>query len=153
MSLTDANAQSCPERLGGFKPRGARADGKGMFDVTQALRELVAKHGSDLHLKAGASPLFRVNGELAADDSAPALAARDTEGALEQLLTDEVKRAEFAEEKPQKQEPKNTSTRRGGGRREAAGGGADYSHLPHTYPPTRLASSPPSPAAGGGNST
>jgi len=69
-----------------------------MFDVTQALRELVAKHGSDLHLKAGASPLFRVNGELTVDDSAPALVAQDTEGALEQLLSDEVKRAEFAEE-------------------------------------------------------
>ena len=57
-----------------------------MFDVTQALRELVAKHGSDLYLKAGASPLFRVNGVLTVDDDAPALAAQDTEGALEALL-------------------------------------------------------------------
>ena len=36
-----------------------------MFDVKQALRELVAKEGSDLHLKVGAPPLYRVHGELA----------------------------------------------------------------------------------------
>ena len=36
-----------------------------MFDVdSAALRELVAKEGSDLHLKVGAAPLFRVHGEL-----------------------------------------------------------------------------------------
>ena len=42
-----------------------------MIDVKQALRELVDKGGSDLHLKVGAAPLFRVNGELARAPRAP----------------------------------------------------------------------------------
>jgi twitching motility protein PilT len=67
-----------------------------MFDVTEALRELVAKNGSDLHLKVGAAPLFRVNGELAAEEGVQPLSAQDTEGALKQLLTDEAKLEEFA---------------------------------------------------------
>jgi twitching motility protein PilT len=69
-----------------------------MFDVTQALRELVQKGGSDLHLKAGASPLFRVNGELAAAEGEAPLTAEDTAGALHQLLTDEDKLREFEAE-------------------------------------------------------
>jgi twitching motility protein PilT len=67
-----------------------------MIDVKQALRELVEKNGSDLHLKVGAGPLFRVNGELAVDEAVEPLTAEDTEGALKQLLTDESKLAEFA---------------------------------------------------------
>ena len=68
-----------------------------MFDVEVALRELVAKEGSDLHLKAGAPPLFRVHGELAGESS-EALSAEDTEGALKALLTNEAKLEEFAQE-------------------------------------------------------
>ena len=41
-----------------------------MFDVLSALRDLVAKEGSDLHLKVGAAPLFRVHGDLAHDSGA-----------------------------------------------------------------------------------
>ena len=59
--------------------------------------ELVDKGGSDLHLKVGAAPLFRVNGELDADGGEE-LTAPDTEGALKQLLTDESKLDEFARE-------------------------------------------------------
>src|SRR5438309_11277675 len=70
-----------------------------MFDVMQALRELVRRRGSDLHLKVGAAPLFRVNGRLAADEGAQTLTAQDTEGALKQLLTDELKLNEFAEQR------------------------------------------------------
>jgi twitching motility protein PilT len=66
-----------------------------MFDVTQALRELVGKNGSDLHLKVGSAPLFRVNGVLAADERSAELSAQDTEGALNQLLSDEAKLEEF----------------------------------------------------------
>ena len=66
-----------------------------MFDVEAALRELVSKEGSDLHLKVGSSPLFRVHGELAADESIPALTAQDTEEALRTLLSDEAKLGEF----------------------------------------------------------
>jgi twitching motility protein PilT len=70
----------------------------GMFDVMPALRELVAKEGSDLHLKVGSAPLYRVNGELTTDASAEPLSAEDTEGALKALLNDDAKLAEFARE-------------------------------------------------------
>src|SRR5271167_4376103 len=69
-----------------------------MFDVREALRELVAKEGSDLHIKVHAKPLYRVHGELAADDSADVLTQDDTEGALKELLSDEGKLDEFAQE-------------------------------------------------------
>jgi twitching motility protein PilT len=69
-----------------------------MFDVKAALRELVEKGGSDLHLKVDSSPLYRVNGDLSMDESITPLSAEDTEGALRALLSDEVKLAEFAQE-------------------------------------------------------
>ncbi len=64
----------------------------------QALRELVAKDGSDLHIKVDSKPLYRVQGDLAIDERAETLTAEDTEGALRELLTDEGKLAEFADE-------------------------------------------------------
>jgi twitching motility protein PilT len=69
-----------------------------MFDVESALRELIAKKGSDLHLKVGSKPLFRVDGELAAEQDGSVLSAEDTEHALEVLLSDEAKLKEFAAE-------------------------------------------------------
>jgi twitching motility protein PilT len=69
-----------------------------MFDVKEALRRLVEKEGSDLHLKVNSRPLYRVQGALAVDESAEVLAAEDTEGALTTLLTDETKLTEFAQE-------------------------------------------------------
>jgi twitching motility protein PilT len=69
-----------------------------MFEVMPALRELVEKGGSDLHLKVGSAPLYRVHGELLLDESAEPLSAQDTEGALRALLGDEAKLAEFAQE-------------------------------------------------------
>ncbi len=69
-----------------------------MFDVMAALRELVAKEGSDLHLKVGSSPLYRVHGELTLDASSPSLERADTEQALRDLLQDENKLEEFAQE-------------------------------------------------------
>jgi twitching motility protein PilT len=69
-----------------------------MFDVKQALAELVERGGSDLHLKVGSGPLYRVNGDLAVDESADPLTAEDTEAALTQLLDDEAKLDEFANE-------------------------------------------------------
>jgi twitching motility protein PilT len=69
-----------------------------VFDVHAALRELVAREGSDLHLKLDAAPLFRVHGELASDPSTPALTREDTEHALHDLLHDPVKLQEFSEE-------------------------------------------------------
>ncbi|MCW3029024.1 MAG: type pilus twitching motility protein PilT [Solirubrobacterales bacterium] len=69
-----------------------------MFDVESALRELVAKEGSDLHLKAESAPLFRVNGELTLDPRAEPLTPADTAAALRALLSDEAKLEEFAQE-------------------------------------------------------
>src|ERR1700733_13854151 len=69
-----------------------------MFDVMPALRELVDKEGSDLHLKVGSAPLYRVHGELIMDTGTAALSAEDTDGALKALLGDEAKLAEFARE-------------------------------------------------------
>jgi twitching motility protein PilT len=69
-----------------------------MFEIQAALRELVDKEGSDLHLKVGTPPLYRVHGELAADGTAEPLLDSDTELALNTLLDDENKREEFARE-------------------------------------------------------
>jgi twitching motility protein PilT len=69
-----------------------------MFEVESALRDLVAKEGSDLHLKVDAAPLFRVHGDLAHDPNADVLTREDTNGALKALLHDPVKLEEFAHE-------------------------------------------------------
>ncbi len=69
-----------------------------MFDVKQALRDLVERGGSDLHLKVGAAPLFRMNGELLSAEGVPELTAEDTEHALKQLLDDDGKLDEYAAE-------------------------------------------------------
>jgi twitching motility protein PilT len=69
-----------------------------MFDVKQAMRDLVEREGSDLHLKVGAAPLFRVNGELAPEEGVAQLTAEDTEHALKQLLDDDGKLDEFERE-------------------------------------------------------
>jgi len=69
-----------------------------MFDVMAALSELVAKEGSDLHLKVDTQPLYRVHGDLAADASAQPLSAQDTESALHKLLDDPVKLEEFEQD-------------------------------------------------------
>jgi twitching motility protein PilT len=69
-----------------------------MFDVDGALRELVDKNGSDLHLKVGARPLYRVHGVLAAEESQAQLTPQDTEDALHQLLEDKTKLEEFHED-------------------------------------------------------
>ncbi len=69
-----------------------------MFDVNRALRELVEKEGSDLHLKVGSSPLYRVHGDLMLDSGVPPLTTTDTEQALRDLLSDENKQEEFAQD-------------------------------------------------------
>jgi twitching motility protein PilT len=69
-----------------------------MFDVQSALRELVSRKGSDLHLKVDSAPLYRVHGVLCKDDGAEILSAEDTERALHDLLHDATKLSEFSEE-------------------------------------------------------
>ena len=63
-----------------------------------ALRELVARGGSDLHLKVGSPPLYRVQGLLGPDQTAPVLSEEDTEHALHELLHDQVKLKEFTDD-------------------------------------------------------
>jgi twitching motility protein PilT len=69
-----------------------------MFDVHEALRTLVEREGSDLHLKAHAPPLFRVHGELGPLPGTEPLEPAETEGAMHTLLTDPTKLEEFATE-------------------------------------------------------
>jgi twitching motility protein PilT len=69
-----------------------------MFDVHAALRELVARDGSDLHLKVGSPPLYRVQGALGPDQGTQPLNAQDTEDALHALLHDQVKLKEFTDD-------------------------------------------------------
>ncbi len=69
-----------------------------MFDVHAALHELVARGGSDLHLKVGSPPLYRVQGALGPDQGTQPLSAQDTEDALHELLHDQVKLKEFTDD-------------------------------------------------------
>ncbi len=87
-----------PPSPAALKPAALRADGLRMFDVQSALRELVARKGSDLHLKVDSAPLYRVHGDLCKDDRAEILSAEDTERALHDLLHDATKLHEFSEE-------------------------------------------------------
>jgi twitching motility protein PilT len=87
-----------PRVVAAFKAGTRAADQQGMFDVKAALRELVDKGGSDLHLKVGSAPLYRVNGELTLETGAGELTSDDTNGALRDLLSDELKLEEFAQE-------------------------------------------------------
>jgi twitching motility protein PilT len=69
-----------------------------MFDVQAALRELVARDGSDLHIKVGSAPLFRVQGVLTPEPGVEPLTEQDSEDAMHALLHDQAKLKEFAEE-------------------------------------------------------
>jgi twitching motility protein PilT len=69
-----------------------------MFDVKRALRELVDRGGSDLHLKVGSAPLFRVDGQLTFEPDTEPLTLEDTERALKDVLEDTAKLDEFARE-------------------------------------------------------
>ncbi|HEY5261892.1 MAG TPA: type IV pilus twitching motility protein PilT, partial [Solirubrobacteraceae bacterium] len=86
------------ETVARFKLKESRADAGGMFDVHAALRQLVARNGSDLHLKVGSPPLYRVQGALGPDQGTQPLSEEDTEHALHELLDDQVKLKEFADD-------------------------------------------------------
>src|SRR5262245_4157379 len=55
------------------------------FDIDAALRYLVEREGSDLHLKAGSPPIARVYGDLWALKGTEQLSPEDTEGVLEHI--------------------------------------------------------------------
>ncbi|MDE3070289.1 MAG: PilT/PilU family type 4a pilus ATPase, partial [Acidobacteriota bacterium] len=69
-----------------------------MFDVHDALRTLVAKNGSDLHLKVYSPPLYRIYGTLGPLEGEAELSQEEMEAALNAVLPDESKRIEFEEE-------------------------------------------------------
>ena len=67
-----------------------------MFDIDHALRTLVERGGSDLHLKVGAPPMTRIDGLLVPIEDHPPLTPPETQGAVHQILTDPVKLEELA---------------------------------------------------------
>jgi len=67
------------------------------FDIDAALRYVVEREGSDLHIKVDAPPMSRVHGALKPIDGADTLTAEDTEAALEYILTDASLLQEFAD--------------------------------------------------------
>jgi twitching motility protein PilT len=68
------------------------------FDLPSTLDRVAEWGGSDLHLKHGAPPLIRVNGELEPVREMLPLAPSDTERALWAMLEDPAKVAEFESE-------------------------------------------------------
>jgi twitching motility protein PilT len=68
-----------------------------MFDIDKALRTLVEREGSDLHLKVGSPPIARMHGELVPLEGFGPLAAEDAEQAL-QYIAEQRSLEEFAED-------------------------------------------------------
>ena len=55
------------------------------FEIDAALRYVVEREGSDLHIKVDSAPVARVHGDLWALKDAPVLTAEDTEKALQTI--------------------------------------------------------------------
>jgi twitching motility protein PilT len=68
------------------------------YNVDESLRYVVEHAASDLHLKVGAPPMARVNGELNPIPGAPPLKPQDTVDALAVMVGDGPARREFEEE-------------------------------------------------------
>jgi twitching motility protein PilT len=56
-----------------------------MFDIDTALRTLIEREGSDLHIKVGAPPIARLHGELAHLEGYQPLSGEDTQKALRDI--------------------------------------------------------------------
>jgi twitching motility protein PilT len=69
-----------------------------MFDLQDALRRVIETEGSDLHLKVPSRPLIRTHGTLEPMPESEPLTPGDTERVFREMLTDEFKLNEFAEE-------------------------------------------------------
>src|SRR5947208_5593216 len=67
------------------------------FDLETALRRVIETGGSDLHLKVPSPPLIRVHGQLQPIPDADRLMPQDTDDVIRQMVTDDKKLAEFAE--------------------------------------------------------
>jgi twitching motility protein PilT len=70
-----------------------------MLDLDSALRYLIQKEGSDLHLKVPSPPLIRVHGKLEPIQNSEPLTPEDTERIMRQMLKDPAKLEEFAAER------------------------------------------------------
>ena len=68
------------------EPAGAGVAPAAPLNFKAVLQEMITRDGSDLHLKVGRPPTFRVNGELEAMDHPP-LRPEDLKGLAEQLMT------------------------------------------------------------------
>ena len=66
------------------------------FDIDAALRYVVEREGSDLHVKVPAPPMARIHGELRPIEGAQPLTSEDTDEAFEHICKDPVLREEFA---------------------------------------------------------
>jgi len=67
------------------------------MQIDELLKSMVNKAASDLHLTMTSPPVFRIDGELIAQEDLPPMTARDTELVLEQIATQDQKSA-FDEE-------------------------------------------------------
>src|SRR5690242_3520631 len=67
-----------------------------MFDVDSALRTLVEREGSDLHIKVGVPPMARVHGELVPLEGYQSLSQEETEQAF-RSIAEERSLVEFEE--------------------------------------------------------
>jgi twitching motility protein PilT len=70
----------------------------GMFDLQEALRDVVREEASDLHLKVPSRPMIRVHGTLRPLGEYEPLRPDDTLRLLDEMLADEDKLAEFHRE-------------------------------------------------------
>jgi twitching motility protein PilT len=68
------------------------------FHIDAALRYVVERDGSDLHVKVPAPPMGRVDGELRPIPGAEPLGPEETEAALNHVLRDQRLREEFAQD-------------------------------------------------------
>jgi twitching motility protein PilT len=69
-----------------------------VIDLDQALRVLVERGGSDLHLKGGAPPMARINGELEPlGESWPAVDVTEIEAVFREMVGDGPRASDFAE--------------------------------------------------------
>ncbi len=69
-----------------------------MFDLQAALRRVIETEGSDLHLKVPSRPLIRTHGILEPIPDSDPLSPDDTEAVFKEMLTEDLKLKEFAEE-------------------------------------------------------
>jgi twitching motility protein PilT len=66
------------------------------FDIDAALRYVVEREGSDLHVKVDSPPMGRIHGALGPIEGSEPLTQQETEAALEHILRDQSLLQEFA---------------------------------------------------------